>query len=203
MFVSEITLEDIIKNIEAFCPVKVSFNGVVIYNDYDSDIVVDEFDGNKVYGELYPLSKVAPSRIEEFKDYVVTYVNIQITDYHHSIIDIYGKSVNETNENMELKFSELLSYVTGGRLSNINYDIRYMKEVADDYQRDMCANGCDELECLMSKLEYVERERDAAIGDLTGDCSVCKHSTYCSLHPCFCINGNVWAWRGIPEKKNK
>ena len=91
MLVSEITLEDIIKDIETFCPVKVSFNGVVIYNDYDSDIVVDEFDGNKVYGELYPFSKVALSRIGDFKDYLITTMQIKIVDYHHSIIYIQGK----------------------------------------------------------------------------------------------------------------
>lgn len=94
-FVSEITLEEIIKDIEVFCPVKVSFNGIVIYNDYDSDIVVDEFDGNKVYGELHPLSKVAPSRIRDFKDYLITSIQIIIVDYHHSIIDVHGISRDE------------------------------------------------------------------------------------------------------------
>ena len=92
MLISEITLEEIIKDIEVFCPIKVSFNGIVLYNDYDSDIVADEVNGDKIYGELYPLSKVAPSRMRDFKDYLVTSMQIKIVDFHHSIIDIQGKT---------------------------------------------------------------------------------------------------------------
>ena len=128
-----------------------------------------------------------------------TYDDDQIAN----MIDCLCNELEQTQkelEEVESKLSELLCYVTGGRLSKINYDINYMKEVADDYQRDMCVNGCDELEALMSKLEYVERERDTAIKDLTGDCVACKHLSYCSLHPCYCVNGNVWEWRGVPNK---
>ena len=128
-----------------------------------------------------------------------TYNDYQIANVIDSLCNELEQAWEELEE-VEPKFSELLCYVTGGRLSKINYDINYMKEVADDYQRDMCVNGCDELEALMSRLEYVERERDAAIDDLAGDCGVCKHSSYCSLHPCYCINGNVWEWRGVSDK---
>ena len=128
-----------------------------------------------------------------------TYNDDQIAN----VIDLLCSELNKAQtelDKIEQKFSELLWYVTGGMLSKINYDVNYMKEAADDYQRSMCINGCDELEDLMLKLKYVERERDAAIDDLSGDCGVCKHSSYCSLHPCYCINGNVWEWRGMKDK---
>ena len=94
MFVSEITLAEIIKDIEAFCPIKASFNDIVLYNDYDSNIEVE--DG--VYGELYPLNKVAPNRIEKFKDYLVMSIDIKIVDFHHSIINIRGKKPIEMDQ---------------------------------------------------------------------------------------------------------
>ena len=95
MFESETTLEEIIKDIDIFCPVKVVFNNITLYNDYDSNIVVDEINGDKVYGELHPLSEVAESRMGDFKDYLVTSINIKIVDFHHSIIDIQGRSPSE------------------------------------------------------------------------------------------------------------
>jgi hypothetical protein len=105
-------------------------------------------------------------------------------------------------ENVESKLSELLNYTTGGRLSETKYDIGYMKEVVDDYRQDMCVEGCNNINALLQSLERTEHERDVAIKDLAGDCSVCKHLSYCSLHPCYCINGNVWEWRGVPNKNN-
>lgn len=49
-------------------------------------------------------------------------------------------------------------------------------------------------------LEQVKRERDAAISDLIGECTVCKNSNECTKYPCYCINGSAWEWRGVPEK---
>jgi hypothetical protein len=50
-------------------------------------------------------------------------------------------------------------------------------------------------------LEQVKRERDAAISDLIGECTVCKNSNECVKYPCYCINGSAWEWRGVPEDK--
>ena len=46
-------------------------------------------------------------------------------------------------------------------------------------------------------LEQVKQERDAAISDLTGECTVCKNSNECVKYPCYCINGSAWEWRGV------
>lgn len=62
-------------------------------------------------------------------------------------------------------------------------------------------------ESLMEKVRYrldlekVKLERDAAISDLTGECTVCKNSNECIKYPCYCINGNAWEWRGVLENK--
>jgi len=50
-------------------------------------------------------------------------------------------------------------------------------------------------------LEQVKRERDAAISDLIGECTVCKNSNECVKYPCYCINGSAWKWRGVQENK--
>ena len=90
MKASEIKLYEIIDDLEAFCPVKVTFNNHVIYNDYDSTTEVVK----GIYGEIYPLSMVAPDRINDFKDSIVNTIEIEIVEFHHSIIKINGKYVN-------------------------------------------------------------------------------------------------------------
>jgi hypothetical protein len=75
---SEITLRDAIEMSEAFCPIKIIFNGVVLYDDY--------------YGEEQeaPLS-VIPNRIWQFDEYIVTSMNIEIVEFHHSIVAMQGE----------------------------------------------------------------------------------------------------------------
>jgi hypothetical protein len=89
MKVSEITLDEIIKYLQMFNPIKVMFNDLVIYNDYDSEIEVEE----GLYGEILPLVVVAPSRIKNFEKSIVTSINIDIVEFHHSIIRIQGEYI--------------------------------------------------------------------------------------------------------------
>ena len=99
MFVSEMKLKDIIYYIETFCPVKITFNDIVVYNDYDNNNVIKVLeDGTKIYGEICSFKHVVPNRIKNFNDYLVTSINIQIVDYHHSIIDIHGKLPDRKGE---------------------------------------------------------------------------------------------------------
>lgn len=84
---SEMTLYDAIRYIEGFCPVKIIFNGIVLYNDYDSDVEIEE----GVYGEIAPLSVVIPDRICNFKNSIVTSVNIEIVSFHHSLVTMWGE----------------------------------------------------------------------------------------------------------------
>jgi hypothetical protein len=87
MKVSDIKLYEVIDKLGDSSTVKVTFNGTEIYNDYDSTTEV--YDG--VYGEIYPLSMVAADRIKDFKDSIVNSIEIEVVDFHHSIVKIRGK----------------------------------------------------------------------------------------------------------------
>ena len=87
MKTSEWTLRTAIKNIETFGPIKIIFNGIVLYNDYDSEIEIE--DG--VYGEnRFPLD-VIPNRLWQFDKYIVTSINIEVVEFHHSIVTMQGE----------------------------------------------------------------------------------------------------------------
>ena len=89
MKVSTITLDEIIKYLQMFNPVKVVFNDLEIFNDYDSTTEIEE----GLYGETLPLVAVAPDRIRNFKKSIVTSINIDIVEFHHSIIRIQGEYI--------------------------------------------------------------------------------------------------------------
>lgn len=76
---SEITLREAITKSEDFLPVKIIFNGVVLYNDYDDN---EESDA--------PLNLI-PDRLWQFDKYIATSINIEIVDFHHSIVTIQGE----------------------------------------------------------------------------------------------------------------
>lgn len=90
----KLTLRGAIEKIDEFCPIKISFNGIVLYNDYDSD--VETKDG--VYGEVGVPIDVIPSRLWQFDKYIVNSINIQIVEFHHSIVEIYGEYQEEEDE---------------------------------------------------------------------------------------------------------
>lgn len=83
---SEITLREALEKVDVFCPVKIMFNDVLLYDDYDE------------YLETKPPMEVVPSRLWQFEKYVVTSIIIDIVDYHHSIIMIEGKYKTEDDD---------------------------------------------------------------------------------------------------------
>lgn len=87
MINSELTLHEALKKVDVFCPIKIIFNGIVLYNDYDSDIEIE--DG--VYGEILPPLSVVPDRLWQFDKYIVASINIEIVEFHHSIVTIQGE----------------------------------------------------------------------------------------------------------------
>lgn len=88
MTCSEISLREAIEYVDTFSPVKITFNGIVLYNDYDDDAIEIE-DG--VYGENKPPMDVVADRLWQFDHYVVTSINIKIVQFHHSIITMQGE----------------------------------------------------------------------------------------------------------------
>lgn len=92
MVYSEITLRDAIAYVDNFNPVKIIFNDVVLYNDYDSDLEIE--DG--IYGEIDSPLNVIPNRIWQFDKYIVESINIEIVQFHHSIIVMHGEYKENT-----------------------------------------------------------------------------------------------------------
>lgn len=75
---SEIRINDIIEILEHFSLVKISFNGVVIYNDYDGE-------ENECPKNLIPM------RLWNSEKYIITSIKIEIVDFHHAIVEMFGK----------------------------------------------------------------------------------------------------------------
>lgn len=87
---SSMTLEEVIKYVDVFCPVKIVFNNLVLYNDYDyDDYEMDE--------ETEPPLIAIPKRIKNMNNIIIESLEIEIVQFHHSIIKIYGKQ-NEVVE---------------------------------------------------------------------------------------------------------
>ena len=84
---SQISLREAIRYVDKFCPVKIVFNGIILYNDYDED-AIEIKDG--VYGENKSPMDVVADRLWQFDNYVVNSINIEIVDFHHSIIELFG-----------------------------------------------------------------------------------------------------------------
>lgn len=84
---SEITLHEAIRKIDVFCPIKIIFNGIILYNDYDSDVEIE----NGMYGEIMPPLAIVPSRIKNFDQSIVHSIQIKIVQHHHSIIIMKGE----------------------------------------------------------------------------------------------------------------
>jgi len=93
---SEITLIEAISMLDGFAPIKISLNGIVLYNDYDSEVEVEP----GVYGEVKPWQEVLMTRLWQSKDYIITDINVKIVQYHHSIITMRGRyAPYKRNEN--------------------------------------------------------------------------------------------------------
>jgi len=113
-----------------------------------------------------------------------------------AIADLIERLCSE-RDRAEVKLSELLSHVTGGRFSKPTYNITEMKIFIEDYQQSEC-DVCDDVAQLV-------RERDAALYDLRHKqlgCDGCKYflppsGGRCALpkeerkHSFLC-----WEWRG-------
>ena len=86
MKTSNITLYNAIRYVNSFCPAKIIYNNTVLYNDYDSEVEIEE----ELYGEIDPPLSVVPERIKSFENSIVMSINIEIVDFHHSIVTMEG-----------------------------------------------------------------------------------------------------------------
>lgn len=110
MIQSEITLREAIKAVSTFLPIKIIVNNCVLYNDYDSEIIVDQLeDGSLIFGEKNPPEDVVPNRLWQFDNYLVTDVTVGIVQHHHSIVSItahYSKELEVKNNEGSCKSQE-------------------------------------------------------------------------------------------------
>lgn len=89
---SEVTLIEALSMLDGFCPIKITLNDILLYDDYD---------GN----EEEPWQNVVPNRLWLFKDYIVYKFEVTIVEFHHCIVEIKGRyepldrdKYNEQNE---------------------------------------------------------------------------------------------------------
>ena len=90
MKVSEITLMEALDKIQPFCPVKILFNNIELYNDFDSDRVSIDENGEEIIGEDEHFLVVVPGRLWQCEDYRITSIKIDIVEFHHSIVTMEG-----------------------------------------------------------------------------------------------------------------
>ena len=93
---SEITLLEAVAMLKAYAPIKIIFNGIVLYNDYDSEIEIEP----GLFGENKPPLEVIPERLWQAADYVITDINISIVQHHHCIVKLKGRYEPYTKENI-------------------------------------------------------------------------------------------------------
>jgi hypothetical protein len=84
---SEITLIEALSMLDGFAPIKISLNGIVLYNDYDSTIQIGD---SEMYGETAQWQDVVMKRLWQSKDYIITDISVKIVQHHHSIISLRG-----------------------------------------------------------------------------------------------------------------
>ena len=75
---SEITFIKAVQKIQDFLPIKILFNGIVLYDDWDLDET------------LAPTVDLLSQRLWQADRYLVDEINIKIIDFHHSIVSMRG-----------------------------------------------------------------------------------------------------------------
>ena len=78
---SVLTIAEAVKLVDEFLPVKITFNDIVLYDDY--------------IGETLPPLSVIPERIQNYRNSIVESIEIEIVQFHHSIIRMRGQFVEE------------------------------------------------------------------------------------------------------------
>ena len=87
MIQSELNPLQVVQRLEGLSPIKITLNGIVLYNDYDSNVEIEP----GVFGEIQSPTAMLPKRLWQIENYVVTSVNIKIVQHHHSIVEMKGR----------------------------------------------------------------------------------------------------------------
>lgn len=52
-------------------------------------------------------------------------------------------------------------------------------------------------EAMYLRLVRLQREKEALLKAVWGDCDYCANKARCAKYPCYCIAGNAWEWEGV------
>lgn len=91
-----LTLREVLDYIENFNPVKIIFNEIEIYNDYDSNKVIEVLtDGTRIMGEKWGYQYIINDydRAGPYLNYIVDNIEIKIVQKEHSIVNITGHAL--------------------------------------------------------------------------------------------------------------
>ena len=75
---SEITFIEAVQRVQDFLPIKILFNGIVLYDDCDLDETIA------------PTVDLLSQRLWQADRYIVDEINIKIVDFHHSVVSMQG-----------------------------------------------------------------------------------------------------------------
>ena len=91
-----LTLREVLDYIENFKPIKIVFNGIEVYNDYDSNKVIETLpDGTQIMGEKWGYQYIINDcdRAGLYLNYIVDNIEIKIVQAEHSIVNITGHAL--------------------------------------------------------------------------------------------------------------
>jgi hypothetical protein len=86
---------DVLKALEGFYPIKICFNDIVLYNDYDS---TPEIEPGVFLGEVEPYLIAVPKRLKsalDNYDVFVTRFEVLPIQSHHSLVYLYGQKIRK------------------------------------------------------------------------------------------------------------
>lgn len=87
---SQLSITDVLELIKGFGPIKIVYNNVVLYNDYDS--TEESKDG--IIGETEPYQTAIEKRLYPMlkdNNIIISSVEIKIVHFHHSIVYLTGE----------------------------------------------------------------------------------------------------------------
>ena len=94
MYKDKMSISEVLDRLTAFNPIKICFNNIVLYNDYDSKEEVEP----GVFGEIESYKTVVPKRLKtalDNYDVLVKKFEVVIVQHHHSIVYLYGEKIRK------------------------------------------------------------------------------------------------------------
>ena len=85
---------EVLDMLSCFNPIKVCFNDVELYNDYNSTVEIEP----GIVGEILPYRMAVNERLKTILDeydVLVTRLELLPVSYHHSLVYLYGEKIKK------------------------------------------------------------------------------------------------------------